>query len=134
MKRRNRRWLKIIGLALGVLMLGGLVGGIVAQAQGPTYGPPYFRGRGWRAPRFLEVAAQELGLEVEVLTERLRDGETLSDIAAEQGKGLRDLTDAFLAAQEEALTEVDAEGYFTQARAVWSLQRCRQRIEHCLAG
>ena len=130
----KRRWHKIIGVVVGLLMPGGVIGGGVVLAQGPQDQPPRFGGPRWHGPRFIEVTAQELGLEREALIERLRDGQSLSDIAAEQGKALRDLTDAFLAAQDEALAEAADQGYFTQARAAWGRQQLRQRIERCLAG
>ena len=131
------RWHKIIGVGLGLLVLAGLVGGSMALAQGPQDEPPRLGGPRrprWHGLCFIEVTAQELGLEMEALIERLRDGESLSDIAAEQGKALRDLTDAFLSAQDEALTEAADQGYFTPARADWGQQRLHQRTEQFLAG
>jgi len=130
----KRRWYGIIGVVVGLLMLGGLVGGGSVLAQGPQDEPLCCGGPRWRDPRFIEVAAQELGMEREALMERLCDGELLGDIAAEQGKTLHDLTEAFLTAQDEALTEAVDQGYFTQQRATCGLQQLRQRVERCLAG
>ena len=131
---KRRRWYKIAGIVLGALLLAGLIGSSMALAQGPQDGPPRFGGHKWQGPRFIEVAAQELGMDTEALRERLRDGESLSEIAAEQGKTLRDLADAFLAAQDEALSEAAKQGYFTQVEAAWRLQQARLQVEHCLAG
>lgn len=130
----KRRWYKIAGIVLGTLLLIGLIGSSAALAQGPQDGPPRFGSHKWQGPRFIEVAAQELGIGTEALRDRLREGESLSDIAAEQGKTLRDLAEAFLAAQEEALSEAAEQGYFTRVEAAWRLQQARLRIERCLAG
>jgi len=51
----KRRWHKIIGVMVGLLVLGGLVGSGVALAQGPQGEPPRFGGPRWHGPRFIEV-------------------------------------------------------------------------------
>ena len=124
----KRRWHKIIGVVVGLLMLGGL-GSVAVMAQGSQDERLGCGGPRWQGPRFLEVAAQELGIDRLALIERLRDGELLGDIAVEQGKTLQDLADAFVAAYDEALAEAVGQGYFTQAGANCRQQRLGQRIE-----
>ncbi len=130
----KRRWVKTIGVVVGLLMVAGLAGGSVTLAQEPPGETLHCGGPRWQGPRFLEVAAQELGMERDALAQRLRDGDLLSDIAEEQGKTLRDLADAFLVTYDGALTEAVRQGYFTQEGAACRLQRLGQRIEWCLSG
>jgi hypothetical protein len=130
----KRRWHRLVGIVAGLLMFGGLVGGGVVLAQDPQDDPLRCGGATWRGPGFIEVAAQELGMERATLMGRLRDGELLSDIAVEQGQTLDSLAEAFLAAQEEALADAVDQGYFTQEGAACRLQQLRQRVERCLAG
>lgn len=130
----KRRWSKIIGVVVGLLMVTGLAGGGMALAQEPPGETLHCGGPRWQGPRFLEVAAQELGMERDALAQRLRDGELLSDIAAEHGKTLRDVADVFLVAYDEALAQAVRQGYLTQEGAACRLQRLSQRIERCLSG
>ena len=131
----KRRWYKTIIVVVALLTVAALSGGGMALAQEPQDATTlHCGGPKWRGPRFLEVAAEELGMPRDALVQMLRDGELLSDIAAEQGKTLRDLADAFLVANDEALAEAVRQGYLTQEGAACRLQRLSQKIERCLSG
>jgi len=130
----EKRWHRIVGVLVGLLIVGGLIGQGVVLAQGSQDEPLECGGLRWRGPCFIEVAAQELGMERKALVDRLRDGQWLSDIAADQGKALHHLTDAFLSAQEEALGETVDQGYFTQEAVAWRLQQLDHRIARCMVG
>lgn len=65
----------------------------------------------------LELAAETLGLTVDELRTALREGDTLAQVAEEQGVAVEDLVDALVAAAEERLAEAVADGRITEERA-----------------
>jgi ribosomal protein S20 len=104
----------------------------IESADGvPFFGPRFgFRGfhGGLRlhAPGGqLSAAADYLGLSVAELRERLRDGESLADVARAENKGVDGLEQALLDAVEKKLDEAVGDGDLTRAQA----DRIRERIE-----
>ena len=65
----------------------------------------------------LEAAASYLGLTQEELHEQLRDGDTLADIAKEEGKSVDGLVQAMVAAAKKEIDAAVASGRLTQERA-----------------
>ena len=65
----------------------------------------------------LDVAAETLGMGEEELLSALRDGQSLAEVAEEQGIAVDDLVDALVAAAQERLDEAGAGGDLTQERA-----------------
>jgi len=81
---------------------------------GPALG---HRGFGHHAGlRDLDAAAAFLGLEEDVLRDRLRDGETLADVAKAEGKSVDALVTAIVAATTKWLDEAVASGRLTKAQ------------------
>ncbi|MGQ0826414.1 MAG: hypothetical protein ACT4OX_15525 [Actinomycetota bacterium] len=70
------------------------------------HGPGGVRGRG---PGF-DAAAEALGIEVDALHQALRDGQTIAEVAAEQGVDLDTVIDAMVAEARERITEFVNEG------------------------
>lgn len=101
------RKLYTVGLILVALLALGV--GAVA-AQGPRGGM-----RGQNAA--LDTLAEVLGLEVDALSTALQDGQTVADIAAEQGVALDDVIAAVTADHAEALAAAVEDGDLTQAQA-----------------
>ena len=81
---------------------------------GPALG---HRGFGHHAGlRDLDAAAAFLGLEEDVPRDRLRDGETLADVAKAEGKSVDALVTAIVAATTKRLDEAVASGRLTKAQ------------------
>ena len=110
--------LKKIGLGLlATLIVAGVLGVGVIAAQGgvpwsregarpPQEGRPgdMHDGMGGRGPQ-LEVLADALGLTVDEVKAALQDGQTVAEIAAEQGLELEDVVDAVLDVVREKFEE-----------------------------
>lgn len=96
------------------------VAGTLAKS-GMGGGPGGHGGRGGGFGRLLHQglapAATALGLEEDVLRDRLRSGQTLGEVADAEGVGRADLVAALVAAAEEALAGRVAAGDLTQKRA-----------------
>ena len=78
----------------------------------PARGP----GRGFGGPP-LATVAELLDLSVDELRTALRDGQTIADLAAEQGVSVDSLVDSLVAAMDERLSTAVEEGRITQERA-----------------
>lgn len=76
-----------------------------------------------------EVAASELGIERSELIDRLRDGETLEEIATAQGVDFEALTATLLDAARAELDEAVAAGMLSQEAA----DRIMERLEAAIA-
>jgi hypothetical protein len=94
--------------------------------------PPHGRGIGpglgfgpgllfHHARGLLDEAASYLGLSESELLEKVRDGNSLADVAKEQGKSVDGLVDAIVAAEKKQLDEAVKDGKLTDAQ--------RDRIE-----
>ena len=82
---------------------------------GPAFGHRGF-GLGHHGLRDLDAAASFLGVGEEALRERLRDGETLAEVARAEGKPVDGLVSALVAAATTRLDEAVAAGRITKAQ------------------
>jgi hypothetical protein len=80
------------------------------------------------------AAAEFLGLTEAELHERLRDGDTLAEVASAEGETAAALVDALLAAAKADLDEKVAEGRLTEAQRASILEDLEQRIEDVVSG
>ena len=72
--------------------------------------------------------AELFGLERDELRDRLREGQALADIAADQGVDLQTVSDTLVNAATEHLDEAVADGRLTQEEADAKLADLRERI------
>lgn len=84
------------------------------HGHGPGGGPG---GLGGVLREGLDTAAGTLGLEEDVLRDRLRDGETLGEVADAEGVARDDLVSALVTRAQELLADAVADGDLTQERA-----------------
>jgi hypothetical protein len=84
----------------------------------PLFGGPGLGHRGFthRGFRDLDAAAAFLGVEEDALRERLRDGDTLAEVAKDQGKPVDGLVTAIVAATTKRLDEAVVAGRITKAQ------------------
>jgi hypothetical protein len=80
------------------------------------------------------AAAEFLGLTEAELQERLRDGDTLAEIATAEGKTAAGLVDALVAAAKADLDEKVEEGRLTAAQRAAILEDVEQRVEDVVSG
>ncbi len=81
---------------------------------GPGFGGP--RGFGHHGFRDLDAAAAYLGVDEDTLRQRLRDGDTLADVAKDTGKSVEGLVTAIVASTTKRLDEAVAAGRITKAQ------------------
>lgn len=104
------------------------------------FGPPrFFRGGPHEfhlhAPGDqLSAAADYLDLTVAELREKLRDGQSLADVAKAQGKSVDGLEQALLAEAKKKLNEAVSDGDLTQAQADEIFERIESRIDDVVNG
>lgn len=81
--------------------------------------PQRGHGRGFgHGPGFaVDAAAEALGVTEDELRTELRDGQSLADVAEQEGVALDTLTDALVAAAQERLDAAVADGRLTQEQA-----------------
>jgi len=137
----------IIG-ALVALLVVGAVGGIYvatvsAQTQTPPEQPVPFGGRfmgkgmiggyqnetdGIMHDTMIALLAEKTGLSVEVLEEKLSEGQTMVDIATEVGLTVDEVTALMAEARNSALADAIAAGTMTQEQAEWMKTRMSGRF------
>lgn len=129
----KKRWM-IAGGVLGVVVLIASVGAMAVHAQTPTPTGPWGSqgelGNGRHGARLgpaeLAAAAKALGMTTTDLSDELKSGKTLSDIATEKGVDLQSVKQAIQTAHEaEMRTRISravSDGKMTQERADWLLQ------------
>lgn len=140
--------------ALVALLVVGVVGGVyVASVSAQTPQPPEqpvpfggrFMGRGMMGAyqsgeyglmhdAMIALLAEKTGLSVEVLEQRLTDGETMYDIATEAGLTVEDVTALMVEARETALADAVAAGTITQEQADWMKERMNNGFAGGKAG
>lgn len=106
--------------------------------------PPFFFG-----PRFfgehrdfhlhapgdqLSAAADYLGLSVDELRERLRDGQSLADVAKAEGKSVEGLEQAILDSVKKKLDEGVSNGDLTQSQADDIFERIEEHVDDIVSG
>ncbi len=82
----------------------------------------------------LEGAADYLGLTEAQLHERLRDGQSLAEIAKAEGKSVDGLKQALVASAKERLDEAVADGRITAAQRDELLERLESKIDAVVNG
>ncbi len=128
--------------AMGAVMLiGGLLFGATALAQGP-YGPggayrgeetgPYGPGGANHGEQsFMAVAAEKLGLTRVQLVEELQAGKTIAQVAEEKGVAPETIVNAFVETHKEWLDARVADGRLTAEQAAERLAAAEaQATEH----
>jgi hypothetical protein len=105
-------------------------GEVPLVGAGPGHGGP----RGHHGFVDFEAAASYLGLEEAALRERLRDGETLAEVATAEGKTAAGLVDALVAAATADLAEKVEEGRLTDAQRDAIVADLESRMEDVVAG
>ena len=80
------------------------------------------------------AAADFLGVTEAELQERLRDGDTLAEVAQAEGKTAAGLVDALVAAAKADLAEKVAEGRLTEAQRSSILEELEARVEDVVSG
>ena len=141
----KKRIIILSSVALAVLLLAGLGGAAVVFAQEPTPPIPFgwhgggrgFGGRGMMGGfsgqwTMFDTAAETLGLTPEELFDELQAGNSLVDIAEEQGVDVEEVYETISAARSEAIPEaieqaVD-DGYLSQEQADWVLEGLDQNL------
>ncbi|HXG75162.1 MAG TPA: hypothetical protein VNJ53_01195 [Gaiellaceae bacterium] len=102
----------------------------------PLFGVPG-HGHGLRLHgphRILDEAASFLGLEEGELRDRLAAGETLAEIARDQGKAVDALVDALVADGQKRLEEAVASGRLTRAQADQLAAGLSEHVESLVRG
>ena len=82
----------------------------------------------------VRAAADYLGLEEDELRERLRDGDTLAEIAKAEGEAVDGLVDALVADAEKRLDDAVAAGKLTRAQADELADRLDERMTDLVNG
>jgi hypothetical protein len=82
----------------------------------------------------LDSASSYLGMDEDELRDRLRDGETLAEIAEDEGKSVAGLVDALVEGAAERLDEAVEDGRLTREQAGELEQRLEQQIEDVVRG
>ena len=98
------------------------------------------RQRPQRPPRRVQVRrmqagqtiAQALEMTPQELAQAIRSGQTIEEVAAEQGLSMADLAETLYAAAESRIAEALAKGKITQAQADRMLQTLSQRRDACV--
>jgi hypothetical protein len=107
----------------------GFQGGMPGGFHGPR-GGKFGRGGLMHGPEgsMLGVAADELGMTTEDLLAKLREGQSIADVAAEQKVDTQVIVDAYVAQIAERLAEAVENGDLTQERADWMLEQAAEQI------
>jgi hypothetical protein len=104
----------------------------------PFFGPRFFgehRGFHLHAPGDqLSAAADYLGLSLNEVRERLRDGQSLADVAEAEDKSVEGLEQAMVDAAKKNLDEAVSEGNLTREQADDILERIEARIDDIVEG
>jgi len=137
----------IIGALVALLVVGAVGGIYVATVSAQTQTPPEqpvpfggkFMGRGMMGnyrtddgglmhDAMIALFAEKTGLSVEVLEEKLSEGQTMFDIATEEGLSVEDVTALMVEARDTALADAVAAGTVTQEQADWMKARMNGRF------
>ena len=95
----------------------------------------FFGGHGLRGPgHHLEGAADYLGLAEDELHERLRNGDSLAEIAEAEGRSIAGLKLALVAAAKERLDEAVAEGRITASQRDELLEQLESKVDDLVNG
>ncbi|MEW6718292.1 MAG: hypothetical protein AB1345_12445 [Chloroflexota bacterium] len=88
----------------------------------------WYNGEAHPMHEYMETAlADVLGLTVEELETRMEAGETIEDIAEEQGLSADELGDLMQEAHEKAIAQAVADGVISEEQAEWMLDRFQNK-------
>jgi hypothetical protein len=108
---------------------------VVPLFRGPRpLAPPRFHRHGPRLFAALDTAADYLDLSENELRERLRDGETLAEIARDEGKSVDGLVDALVAEKTRRLDEAVEDGRLTKAQRDRIIANLREHVTAMVNG
>lgn len=128
MKLRNK---VLVGLTVATLALGTVAGVSFAADSTSTPAPAKAFANGCRG--FFGGAADALskllGLKPEEIVEKRNAGNSLADIAKEQGVEKKEVVDTILEARKKFLDERVKAGIITQEQADYMLQNMKARVE-----
>jgi hypothetical protein len=99
----------------GELPEGAMPGGPQGSESGAACGPMGERPGGHMLG--LDAAAEAIGIDVEELSTALRDGQTIAEVAEENGVDSDEVVSAMVAAAEERLAQAVEEGQLTEDEA-----------------
>jgi hypothetical protein len=105
----------------------------VEAGELPLFGLPHGRMH-HRVFGGLDAAASYLGVTEAELREALRDGQTLADVAAVEGKSADGLVDALVADATDRLSEAVEEGRLTEAQKQEMLDSLQERMTDLVNG
>ena len=94
--------------------------------HGPGFG---FRHRGGGPIELFDAAAKALGISRDELTDRLRDGKSLAEIAKAEGKSLDDVRDAVKAKLKARFDKAVEDGHLTREQADEMLSHASRFLE-----
>jgi hypothetical protein len=102
----------------------------------PLFGVPGFGHRGFALHGFrdLGTAAAFLGIDEDALRERLRNGDTLADVAKDKGKSVDALVTAIVAATTKRLDEAVTAGRITKAQRDQIVAGLKKRTTEIVNG
>jgi hypothetical protein len=100
----------------------------------PGEGRPFRHGVifGWHLHGAIDAAAKAIGVEPSVITEGLRDGKSIAQIAEENGVSRDAVKTAIVTAVTEKVNEAVSNGRITQERADEILGNLDERVERLL--
>jgi hypothetical protein len=117
---------KTILIALVLASLAGLFAIGSASAQGTQ---PPTRGTDVLHPYFVAALAEKLGLSVDEINTRITDGETMVQIALDEGIAADKIPALLIEVRTTALKQAVTDGVISQETADWMLQRMQQRAQ-----
>jgi hypothetical protein len=97
-------------------------------AEGPRHRPHGPRGAG------LETVAEFLGISVDDIRAALEEGQTLADVAADNGSSAQALIDELVAEAEERLDQAIADGRLDEAEKADKLAEITERVTDMVNG
>lgn len=131
-----KKGLKLISLIVGVtaVMVLALGGAVSADMSDETDDQTYCAGYGWKGFQGEEVACSDtasglFGLTSDECRELCQEGNSLAEIAAEQGITVDELVEAIMAEKTAAVQAKVDDGTLTQEQADAMLQQMAERIE-----
>ncbi|KIL41187.1 hypothetical protein SD70_09200 [Gordoniibacillus kamchatkensis] len=153
MNRTNAQRIAVATLAFGCA-LGGMyigcgrtasaaaapwqIGGALADAVATAYGAPGKESRSEagtkrpdeEAPPIVSEAASLLGMDANALTEQLKAGKSIADVAQERGMSAQDLTARLLRLREARIDDAVKTGKLDAARAALMKQRMGEHLDY----
>jgi hypothetical protein len=104
----------------------------------PNLGRAFARGIGGPGDNLVSIAAEVLDMSLVDLLTELQNGQSIAEVASNQGVDAQAIVDAYLAEIQEDVDEAVAEGDMAQTQADYFLQRAEERaldqLDHTWQG